>query len=46
MRADRPAVVTPGKNRQVTVFGAVELTMGRWVYRLGRRCAALPAPAG
>ncbi|WP_329094206.1 MULTISPECIES: IS630 family transposase [unclassified Streptosporangium] len=40
LRADRPAVVTPGKNRQVTVFGAVELTTGRWVYRLGRRCAA------
>ncbi|MEV4251516.1 IS630 family transposase [Streptosporangium canum] len=39
LRADRPAVVTPGKNRQVTVFGAVELTTGRWVYRLGRRCA-------
>ncbi|ACZ90096.1 IS630 family transposase [Streptosporangium roseum] len=40
LRAGRPDVVTPGKNRQVTVFGAVELTTGRWVYRLGRRCAA------
>ncbi|MFI7535132.1 IS630 family transposase [Streptosporangium sp. NPDC049376] len=40
LRGARPDVVTPGKNRQVTVFGAVELTTGRWVYRLGRRCAA------
>jgi hypothetical protein len=22
------------------VFGAIEVTTGRWVYRLGRRCAA------
>ena len=27
-------------NRQVTVFGALEVTTGAWVYRLGRRCAA------
>ncbi|MBB4919123.1 hypothetical protein FHS44_006259 [Streptosporangium saharense] len=40
LRAGRPDVITPGKDRQVTVFGAVELTTGRWVYRLGRRCAA------
>lgn len=31
---------TPGTNRQVTVFGALEATTGRWVYRPGRRCAA------
>src|SRR5215470_4217694 len=43
---DLPGVVaaaqipTPGKNRQVTVFGAIEVTTGAWVYRLGRRCAA------
>jgi hypothetical protein len=24
----------------VTVFGAIEVTTGAWVYRLGRRCAA------
>jgi len=36
----RPKVPTPGKNRQVTVFGALEVTTGVWVYRLGRRCAA------
>jgi transposase len=40
LRGTRPEVPTPGKNRQVTVFGAIEVTTGTWVYRLGRRCAA------
>jgi transposase len=40
LRGARPEVVTPGRNRQVTVYGAIEVTTGRWVYRLGRRCAA------
>jgi DDE superfamily endonuclease len=35
-----PQIPTPGTNRQVTVFGALELSTGRCVYRLGRRCAA------
>ncbi|MEV8636056.1 IS630 family transposase [Streptosporangium sp. NPDC051023] len=39
LRHRRPEIATPGKNRQVTVFGALEMTSGRWVYRLGRRCA-------
>ena len=39
-RAARPLVPTPGTNRQVTVLGAVEVTSGAWVYRLGKRCAA------
>jgi hypothetical protein len=39
-RGIRPQVRTPGKNRQMTVFGALEVTAGTWVYRLGRRCAA------
>src|SRR5436305_3591505 len=30
----------PGKNRRVTVLGALEVSTGAWVYRLGRRCAA------
>jgi hypothetical protein len=30
----------PGSNRQVTVFGALEVTSGAWAYRLGKRCAA------
>jgi transposase len=40
LRTVRPQVPTPGKNRQVTVYGAIEMTTGAWVYRLGRRCAA------
>ena len=40
LRGARPQVPTPGTNRQVTVFGAIEVTTGAWVYRLGRRCAA------
>jgi hypothetical protein len=36
----RPEITTPGKNRRVTVLGALEVTTGRWVYRVGRRCAA------
>jgi hypothetical protein len=39
-RGARPQIPTPGKNRQVTVFGALEVTTGTWVYRLGRRRAA------
>jgi DDE superfamily endonuclease len=33
-------VLTPGTNQKVTVLGALEVTTGHWVYRLGRRCAA------
>jgi transposase len=40
LRGTRPHIATPGSNRQVTVYGALELTTGAWVYRLGRRCAA------
>jgi hypothetical protein len=40
LRSARPEVLTPGKNRKVTVLGAIEVSTGRWVYRLGRRCAA------
>lgn len=39
-RGARPQVLTPGTNRKVTVLGALEVSTGRWVYRLGRRCAA------
>ena len=39
-RGMRPQVLTPGTNRKVTVLGAIEVTTGAWVYRLGRRCAA------
>jgi transposase len=40
LRGMRPEVPTPGKNRKVTVLGAIEVTTGRWACRLGRRCAA------
>jgi transposase len=40
LRLARPQIPTPGTNRKVTVLGALELTTGRWVYRLGRRRAA------
>jgi transposase len=40
LRTARPKVPTPGSNRQVTVFGALEVTTGAWAYRLGKRCAA------
>src|SRR5919109_1492166 len=39
-RGTRPQIPTPGKNRQVTVLGAIEMTTGQWVYQLGRRRAA------
>jgi transposase len=40
LRTARPKIPTPGTNRQVTVFGTLEVTTGEWVYRLGKRCAA------
>src|SRR5690242_17115415 len=33
-RGIRPQIPTPGSNRQVTVFGALDVTGGTWVYRL------------
>jgi transposase len=39
LRTARPLVPTPGTNRQVTVFGAIEVSTREWVHRLGRRCA-------
>jgi transposase len=40
LRGTRQQVATPGKNRQTTVFGALEVTTGTWHYALGRRSAA------
>ncbi|MGI5508149.1 IS630 family transposase [Streptomyces sp. CA-106131] len=40
LRGTRQQVATPGKNRQATVFGALEVATGAWVYTLGRRNAA------
>lgn len=38
-RGTRQQVATPGKNRQTTVFGALEMTTGAWIYTFGRRTA-------
>jgi transposase len=46
LRTVRPKILTPGTNRQVTVFGAIEVSTGAWVYRLGRHCGRLHRPAG
>jgi hypothetical protein len=35
LRGGRPEVPTPGTNRKVTVLGALEVSTGVWVYRLG-----------
>jgi hypothetical protein len=40
LRTVRRQIPTPGTNRQVIVLGAIEVTTGAWVYRLGQRCAA------
>ncbi len=40
LRGARPQILTPGTNRKITVLGALEVSTGAWVYRLGRRCAA------
>lgn len=39
-RGTRQQIATPGKNRQVTLFGALEVTTGTWAYTFGRRSAA------
>ncbi|MGI5133877.1 IS630 family transposase [Streptomyces sp. CA-106110] len=39
-RGTRQQVATPGKNRQTTVFGALEVATGAWVYTLDRRRSA------
>jgi len=41
LRTGRPLVPTPGTSRQVTVFGAIEVSTGEWVYRSARtpRCS-------
>jgi hypothetical protein len=40
LRGERPQVLTPGTNRKVTVLGAIEVSTGAWVCRLGRRRTA------
>jgi hypothetical protein len=40
LRTARPQIPTRARTGQVIVFGAIEVSTGSWVYRLGRRCAA------
>jgi len=39
-RGTRQQVASPGKNRQTTVFGALEVATGAWLYTLSRRNTA------
>jgi transposase len=36
----RQQVMTPGKNRRRTIFGAVELASGRWFYQVTRKAVS------
>jgi hypothetical protein len=47
LRTARPQIPTPGTNRQVTVFGAIEVTTGAWVVPAGLPLGGgLHRPAG
>jgi transposase len=36
----RQQVMTPGKNRRRTIFGAVDLASGRWFYQIARKAVS------
>jgi transposase len=40
LRGHRHQVMTPGKNRRATIFGALDVTSGTWFYLWARRSAA------
>ena len=40
LRGRRHQVMTPGKNRRATIFGALDVTSGAWWYLFARRRAA------
>jgi transposase len=37
VRGERQEVMTPGKNEKHSVFGAIELATGRWLYHIAKR---------
>jgi transposase len=39
-RGTRQEVMTPGKNRRRTIFGAVDLASGRWLYQVTRKAVS------
>jgi transposase len=40
VRGTRQQVMTPGKNRRRTIFGAVDLASGRWLYQVTRKAVS------
>jgi transposase len=39
-KGQRQQVMTPGKNRRRTIFGAVDLHTGRWFYQIARKAVS------
>jgi hypothetical protein len=39
-RGQRQQVMTPRKNRRRTIFGAIDLTSGRWFYRVTHKAVS------
>jgi transposase len=40
VRGSRQPVITPGTNRRRSIFGAVDLSSGRWFYQVARRAVS------
>jgi transposase len=40
VRGNRQQVMTPGKNRRRTIFGAVDVASGRWFYQVTRKAVS------
>jgi transposase len=41
VRGTRQQIMTPGKNRRRTIFGAVDLASGRWFYQITRKAVSV-----
>jgi DDE superfamily endonuclease len=40
VRGERQEVMTPGTNQKRSVFGAIELATGRWLYHIAERATS------
>jgi transposase len=40
VRGERQEVMTPGKNEKRSIFGAIELATGRWLYHIAERATS------
>ena len=40
VRGERQEVMTPGKNQKRSIFGAIELATGRWLYHIAERATS------